>query len=255
MCKENFGEDLPSTVSSCSLSDKISLRGDKMRVQADTLKALYSKSTEDIVSHVSKVIEQCENVSILVLVGGFSESEMIQHAIRSQFPDKRIIIPEDAGLSVLKGAVLFGHNPGYISSRVMPCTYGIKTKPIFDHNIHDKSKLEILDGIERCKDIFFIVKKLNEATSLGTKVRKSMETITKFQKIFSLPFYTSNKENPMYIDEPGCMHIGTFEFDIYKPSEALRLFDVDIHFGDTEITVKATEKGTDLTKTATFYLV
>jgi hypothetical protein len=30
---------------------------------------------------------------------------------------KRIIIPEEAGLSVLKGAVLFGHKPDYITGK------------------------------------------------------------------------------------------------------------------------------------------
>jgi hypothetical protein len=39
--------------------------------------------------------------------------------MKKNFPNKRIIIPEEAGLSVLKGAVLFGHKPDYIASRVM----------------------------------------------------------------------------------------------------------------------------------------
>lgn len=75
LCKKNFGEDLPNTVKSCSLSDKISLRGDKMRVEVDIIRALYTKSVDDIISHISSVLNLCIGVSMLLLVGGFSESE------------------------------------------------------------------------------------------------------------------------------------------------------------------------------------
>jgi molecular chaperone DnaK (HSP70) len=56
--------------------------------------------------------KQMENgLSTILMVGGFSECPLIQDAVQAAFPDKRIIIPEDAGMSVLKGAVLFGHRP------------------------------------------------------------------------------------------------------------------------------------------------
>jgi hypothetical protein len=33
---------------------------------------------------------------------------MVQEAVKKAFPSQRVIVPEDPGLSVLKGAVLFG---------------------------------------------------------------------------------------------------------------------------------------------------
>lgn len=140
-----------------------------MRIEADTMKALFSKSTEDIVSHVSEVISQCEKVSGLILVGAFSESEMLQHAIRKEFPDKRIIIPYEPGMSVLKGAVLFGQNPDLISSRVMRYTYGLSIKEIFNHSSHDKEKLVIIDDKERCDKCFILLKKLTKSLQLEQK--------------------------------------------------------------------------------------
>jgi hypothetical protein len=56
-----------------------------------------------------------------------------QHsAMKTNFPDKHIIIPEEAVLSVLKGAVLFGHKPDYIASRVMRVSYGTDVTVLFD---------------------------------------------------------------------------------------------------------------------------
>jgi hypothetical protein len=43
---------------------------------------------------------------------------MIQEAFRSAFPEKNIIIPEDAGLAIVKGAVLFGHIPAPIAPKL-----------------------------------------------------------------------------------------------------------------------------------------
>jgi hypothetical protein len=37
-----------------------------------------------------------------------------------------VIIPEDAGLAVLKGAVQFGFNPKVINPRISRFTYGVK---------------------------------------------------------------------------------------------------------------------------------
>lgn len=45
------------------------------------------------------------------MVGGFSESPFMQAAFLNAFSDKRVIVPEEAGLAVLKGAVMFGHEP------------------------------------------------------------------------------------------------------------------------------------------------
>jgi molecular chaperone DnaK (HSP70) len=53
------------------------------------------------------------------MVGGFSESQMLQEHVKSTFPHKTVIIPEDAGLAVLKGAVQFGFNPKVINPRTL----------------------------------------------------------------------------------------------------------------------------------------
>lgn len=65
----------------------------------------------------------------------------------------------------------------------------------------------------------------------------------------------SHKKDPKYTDEPGCIHIGTVSIQIYNPSVAIRTFNVEFHFGNTELTVTATEQGTKHSETATFDLV
>jgi hypothetical protein len=43
---------------------------------------------------------------------------------------------EEAGLAVLKGAVLFGHQPKIVSRRIVRLTYGIQSWPEWDADLH-----------------------------------------------------------------------------------------------------------------------
>jgi hypothetical protein len=44
-----------------------------------------------------------ESINTLVLVGGYSECEILKTTIRETFGDKRVIIPEEAVTAVVKG--------------------------------------------------------------------------------------------------------------------------------------------------------
>jgi hypothetical protein len=50
------------------------------------------------------------------------------------------------------------------------------------------------------------------------------------------------KEKPTYVDEDGCVLIGTSEIEILFPSEEERVVSVEYIFGNTEISMTATEE-------------
>lgn len=57
------------------------------------------------------------------MVGGFSESEIVHESIKLASPKIRVITP--ASLPVLKGGVLFGHDPDTVRFQVCPQRYGM----------------------------------------------------------------------------------------------------------------------------------
>jgi molecular chaperone DnaK (HSP70) len=69
------------------------------------------------------------------MVGGFSESPIMQSAIKEAFSTKKVIIPDEAGLAVLKGAVMYGHKPQTISVRVSTGHF-ISISHLFDNIFH-----------------------------------------------------------------------------------------------------------------------
>jgi activator of 2-hydroxyglutaryl-CoA dehydratase len=77
----------------------------------------------------------------LFLVGGFAESAIVQEAVRQEFGSRiDVIIPQGAGVAVLRGAVLYGLDPSIVHVRRARKTYGIGVIKPFEWNKHPKGK-------------------------------------------------------------------------------------------------------------------
>lgn len=61
---------------------------------------------------------------------------MLQVAVREAFENKKVFVPQDAGLAVLKGVVSYGHETQTISARVCKNTYRISVLTTFESDIH-----------------------------------------------------------------------------------------------------------------------
>jgi molecular chaperone DnaK (HSP70) len=88
-------------------------------------KSLFSKTIEKLVSVITGILqrETARSISVILLVGGFSESKLVQYDIVKAFPNKRIIIPKDPTVAVLKGAVLFGQSHLELSNSYFVCIF------------------------------------------------------------------------------------------------------------------------------------
>ena len=130
--------------------------GDKLRVDPDTARDFYQESCKQIVQHLGEIFRQkpVAKTDIIIMVGGFSESQMLQEHVKSAFPQKIVIIPEDAGLAVLKRALQFGFNPKVINPRISRFTYGVSTNKCFRPRTDPEEKKQIVDHIMYCRDRF-----------------------------------------------------------------------------------------------------
>ncbi|XP_060574349.1 heat shock 70 kDa protein 12A-like [Ruditapes philippinarum] len=233
--------------------DKVTLVGNTVRVETGIFRSWFDESCNNIVKHVKEIFKQkaSKNTSSILLVGGFSESPLLQDAIRTNFPDKRLIIPEEAGLAVLKGAVIFGHNPVTIVSRIARCSYGILVYRDFQNGVHPANKKVTIDGKIKCKDVFDVHVKKGQELVVGEAQSKQRYTPLEADQI-SLVFdvYTSTDEEPLYVTDVGCTYVGQLEVDVPDLSGGKdRGVFVQIIFGGTEVVVEAREEKTNkLTK-------
>ncbi|XP_060577014.1 heat shock 70 kDa protein 12A-like [Ruditapes philippinarum] len=239
------GEDFRrSLIMKHDLRDQVTFAGDKLRVQSGQIKKFFTETCDKIVAHLSEIFKEgkVNGTDTILMVGGFSESKMLQEAVRNGFPDKKIIVPAEAGLAVLKGAVIFGHSPKAIASRVARYTYGIGVCVPFQQGIHPSSKMEIIDGEAQCTDIFDRHVKIGQEVTVGMQFdEKNYIPSSRNQPSVNVKVYTSDQRKPKFIDERGCNLLGNIVVDVSQiRAYEDRVFVVKMIYGDTELGLEAT---------------
>ncbi|XP_064601156.1 heat shock 70 kDa protein 12A-like [Liolophura sinensis] len=196
--EQKFSFRLPASLhetfsfqSKCSLEDQVAESGlsrdvraalklttsspiccDKMRISGKAMQGLMKPTIHNIITHVETLMAdpKCRGISHILLVGGFSESPLLQEEFRKTFRSVTVVTPLDAVLSVMKGAVIFGHQPGAIGIRLAAFTYGIRSLSTFVDGEHDPDKLIMIEGERMCEGIF------NRFVSVDEEVPYGMET-------------------------------------------------------------------------------
>ena len=241
MCKKHFNADFEKVVNSSIYYNKMKLQFGKMRIDTNLIIDIFKEATGRIIELISDVLKKMKgsNLKMIFLVGGFSGCKIIQDNITSCFPSHRVIIPEDAELAALKGAVLFGHKPDHIVARIARYTYGVRTKSHFNPDIHEPGRCVVINGEKMCRNIFKLYIKTGSVVEQGAKITDEFTVIIPIQSRLSLPIFQSTVECPQYTDEEGCTELGTLTIVIQDPSEEKRDVRVNMIFGNTELKVTA----------------
>ncbi|XP_060574520.1 heat shock 70 kDa protein 12B-like isoform X2 [Ruditapes philippinarum] len=213
-------------------------------------KNLFQETCKIVYGTIKKVLDKTEanGLRTVVLVGGFAESpivvENIRKMIANDFQGIKVVIPSSPFKAVLNRAVLFGHNPMIIRSRISRETYGIETNVKFDPNIHDEQKKwnQKITGEDYCKNIFHIhVRKDQSVVLCNAQPVKKYIPVYKHQNNLRLPIYKSlSSTNPKYTDEGDCEKVGEINVVFENTTEdSEKSVDVSMIYGGTALSVIA----------------
>ncbi|XP_061183641.1 heat shock 70 kDa protein 12A-like [Saccostrea echinata] len=252
--EERSGEEIKKKIRQTKYKDDLTWVGDRLRINKPCFVNLFSAASDGMVNHVKQLLRspRVRGTNNILMVGGFSESPLLQKRIREEFPDSRVIIPQEAGLAVLKGAVIFGHQPATIAARIAKYTYGIETNTTFDRRKHPESKKKMVEGREKCKDVFdkhVCTGQLLEIDDVQSE--KSYWPLYSNQTKVSLPVYTSTREDPEFVDESGSSYLGKLTVDLPKYGSDKEV-STSFIFGGTELKVQAVVKSTGEVTSANF---
>ncbi|XP_052781113.1 heat shock 70 kDa protein 12A-like isoform X2 [Mya arenaria] len=157
LVKKSRGKKIYDVIKDSPFESTVSIQGDKLKVDMSIVSNFFKTHVDAIVEHVSNLIDQSTigDIAAIVLVGGFSNCPLLQHAMKTTFENHKIIVPIDPDLAVLKGAVIFGHKPELISQRVSKYTYGVSMRVDFIEHVHRESYKVINEkGKFRCAHVF-----------------------------------------------------------------------------------------------------
>jgi len=185
---------------------------------------------------------------------------MLQHAVQAAFgPSCRVIIPQDVGLTILKGAVLFGLDPTIVRVRRSPLTYGVGVLNKFVEGKHPREKLLVKEGKNWCTDIFEKFVSVDQSVALGEVVQRSYCPARPGQRKTIINIYCCSTDDVVYITDPGVRKCGTVSLELEAvgdnaggpPARGRREIRASMQFGDTEIKVTAMDTRTAKTVRAT----
>ncbi|XP_061164251.1 uncharacterized protein LOC133173280 [Saccostrea echinata] len=229
--------DLTKLVVKSSFNGKISMQhGNKLELTAECVETMLfnpvvnkiKQETEDIIQKLKGQIED------IMMVGGFSESKFVYDTIRETFPRIKILRASEAGLAVLKGAVLFGHTPRVISSRRCAFTYGVGLYRFFLQG-HDPEHLKCDFGGHGNICVFVKLVTIGEEVGIGQtyEINEDIYPVKRGATHMSFKIYRSTEEDPKYVDK-SCLPIGKLTV-----KDVTKSVKISLSFGLTQITVTA----------------
>ncbi|XP_052793964.1 heat shock 70 kDa protein 12A-like [Mya arenaria] len=156
LIEKRQGRALCDLIKNTYYASSVSMTNEKVKIDASVARRFFETCVSSTVGHLKNILSLPVNrgVEAILMVGGFSESPMLQHAVSKEFGVLKRIVPREASLAVLKGAVIFGHNTKAIKERISQRTYGVETTSPFDATKHDVTKKKYYEGKARCTDIF-----------------------------------------------------------------------------------------------------
>ncbi len=216
-----------------------------LRLLPSVMMSLFEPVISAIIHHIQDLllIPQLSNVQYLFLVGGFAESAVLQDAVRNAFRSNiRVIIPQDVSLTILKGAVLFGHDPTLVQIRRSVLTYGVGCLNRFIPGEHPPEKRIIKDGVEWCTGIFDAFIFSDQAVSLGDMITRSYSPAQAGQRSTIISLFASEKDAVYFVSDLGCSKVGELKLEMPDTTGGKqRELRMSMIFGDTEISVEAVD--------------
>ncbi|KAK3099872.1 hypothetical protein FSP39_011017 [Pinctada imbricata] len=218
------------------------LKGNRLRVDFKTVYGFFQPSLKAIVNDTDRVLQHkdCKDITKIILVGGFAESKIVSACIKKHYDNMTVVIPQDPGLAVLKGAVIYRHWPEVVSYRKCPHTYGSRLMRYFLKDFDDQSKLKMVRGQPVCLDVF------GKFVTIDTEfeTNQTCDSLEVFplrpdDTEMTVFIYKTDAEDARYVTDDGCTYLGKIKVDMPDTTGGLdRKVILTLTLGQTEIVVK-----------------
>lgn len=241
---KHFGRSVQECIKSfaAQAEAEIKFSSGKLVMSAAVVNELFQDALVQIRDHIHSLMKKTrlKDVKYIFLVGGFAESSRLQRAIKDEFGNESVsvLIPEEASLAVVRGAVAFGRDPSSICQRICRYTYGVGSYLPFEEGIHRNDLKVESDGITLCKSILQVWAETGEVIGHNEIWKETYTPIITNQKGIIFEFYKSSKRKVRYTDEDGVTKCGCLVVEMpVMTGDKSRSVDLEVIFGGTEIRV------------------
>lgn len=188
-------------------------------IPAAIFSEFISATVRNITSHVREKLRKTPRIKYVVMVGNFSNCIPLQKQMEAELSltTAKLIIPDEPGDAVMKGAVIYGVDSSSVSSRRSRKTYGMTMHMPFIDGVHPEERLEIISGKRYCKDTFRVFVKKYEEIPSGRIVELPHYKLYPDQTRIAVTMLTSEEdEPPEFADDPSVTITGKHKIDVPK---------------------------------------
>lgn len=115
-----YSENLQESVLRKECKDELDIKLDKCVIKSDRSKVLVSEAGKRIVDYIeTELFAVFSDINHIILVGEFAQSPMLQEILKASFSTKNIIIPGDANMAAVRGAVFFGQTDVSVKTNIV----------------------------------------------------------------------------------------------------------------------------------------
>jgi len=246
---------IENKIAGSSFGEAVSYKsqGNRLKIDKSVVKKIFQPSVETIIQCLKNILTECaqNDISTLLLVGGYSESEYLQDTIQTSLPNMQIIKVEDGRLAVVKGAVMMATNQSTIIERRSRFTYGFIYGKPFIEGVHPPNLKVYQDGEVWCDGVFEKLVEVGEVVHQGQQFSTEGYTTYKDPERKHKPLYISLWRSPLksptycFLEEDQCERVGEIEVppspggwpDVVNGVKSLVV-------GETELTMKMLMKQT-----------
>ncbi|KAJ3101688.1 hypothetical protein HDU96_009899 [Phlyctochytrium bullatum] len=220
------------------------LYGNILAISVSEFERLASAPIQSIIAYIDKTIAAFPSLQIrrIFLVGNFAMCKPLQRALRDRFePERRLLVSEGAGVSIVKGAVVLGNSPRMVMERMARKAVGVAITRPFRDGVDPKSKkfYRKLEKSWYCDSVANWFVEYGTAVPFGTVIRKRYYPVYGDQTQVSFEIFEGDGAGISYVDHPRCRKLGRISTG-HVSSASLKTYGVDFSmlFGHTEVIAK-----------------
>jgi len=221
----------------------------RLQIPRSVISEMIERVSKSISAHTDFLMKQTGNdkLDFIVMVGGFSNSPIVvkevKDLVRGTLP---VIVPENAELCVVQGAVIFGWKPDIFQSRKSKRTYGISMVSTFREGIDPERHMFFDDeNIKKCRLLFDKLCSVNEDIDLDQTMGRTYYPVYNDQTEMNICVYESERNAVSYCDDEGARRLGLLNVPMQDlTGNKGRKVKVNVRFGDTEFFVNGVDETT-----------
>ena len=228
LCQKIKNHSTEEDISHCHIPG-ISFRSGNLVLKNDAAKTLFEPTVNDILAMVKEQMNmpQLTSLSHVILAGGLCGSAYMQQRLKEIIgKNVTLLISDEAEVAELKGAIVFGSEPTFITVRIARYTYGVRCSEIFDPSKHDPRRRVSALGEFWCPNIFkpMVIKGEEIAPRYKQKqtIRKLLQQSNETKLSISIFAMNRSELAPVeYTDNPEMMPICTASVNVADFKEGI----------------------------------